>query len=346
MLTGPFASVLAERRARFNGLFAEARLARPTLDGDAFKDVLARLVAPLVERVAAVDPAQAGPVADALYVLALDLTGRDLLGPRARHPAVLQGWTWLLPELAPRLAEAPRRLPGAVTNALYHLALTPGARPDDWMLAVAELSPLCADVSELLAAGQVAAWRCGLAHFRLGALDVCARLAPPVAALALGLDAPPADLQLILRRLRADPWLDPRRAAAPADGEPYLRLVARAGAFRGFGGHFIAPPTVTCPGGLFVVGDGERLWTLTADRFGATFHRLEAMPGAGEPPPAPADPAAPGVRITRSGKISWGKASAVFPELESHLSHAASAHTLAVTTPLSHAVFLVALDRR
>src|SRR2546423_1862172 len=81
-------------------------------------------------------------------------------------------------------------------------------------------------------------WRAGLAHYRAGALAVCAQLPPALARAALGL--PPdarIGLEDLIARLMADPWLEPATLAGPAHARE-LRIVARAGAFRGFGGLF------------------------------------------------------------------------------------------------------------
>ena len=160
---------------------------------------------------------------------------------------------------------------GALTNALYNLAQTPGARGREWLEGMRALALQCADVAILLKVGQVLAWRAGLAHYRAGALAVCAQLPPALARAALGI--PPDEhigLENVLARLAADPWLDPARPAR----EPALRIVASAGAFRGFGGLFLAPPNVASAGGQFVVLDGEACWLLAAEAFGATFHRM------------------------------------------------------------------------
>src|SRR5687767_11754691 len=142
-LTGSLAALLEARRSRFNAQFAEARRNRPALDPAHFSAHLTQVVGPLVELVAQQTPDKTAAVAEVLYDLSLDLVGRDLLGPTARHPAVVEGWTWLLAQLPERLAEAPRQFAGAVTNALYQLSTTPGARPQAWLRDVAALSPLC-----------------------------------------------------------------------------------------------------------------------------------------------------------------------------------------------------------
>jgi len=345
-LTGAFATVLAARRSRFNAQFAEARRWRPNLDGDAFRTHLAEVVAPVIEQIAAAAPAQVEAAAEALYDLSLDLVGQEFLGPRSRYPALGAGWRRLLPALAAHLAVDPRRFAGALTNALYQLATTPEARAAAWIDEVLALAPLCADTPTLLAAAQVAAWRAGLAHYRRSALQVCRQLPPHVALAALGLTDPKTktptrpQLEAALAQLHDDPWLAPAEALEGKKEERRLQLVARVGAFRGFGGLFVAPPKVTAPGGQFVVTDGAGHWLLSADRFGATLHR------AATPPFGPEAMQAPFYRLDTRGKVTRGKHSAVFAELAGSQSSAADQTTLAVTTPLSHAVFLIAFVDR
>jgi hypothetical protein len=131
--------------------------------------------------------------------------------------------------------------------------------------------------------------------------------------------------------------LDPAAALAEPGAPRRLQLVRRVGAFRGFGGLFMAPPMVICPSGQFVVSDGTGHWLLCADRFGATFHRSAA------PLNGPAAMSEPFYRLDTRGKVTRGRHSATFPELAGSQSSAADGATLAVTTPLSHAVYLVAL---
>jgi hypothetical protein len=334
------ASLLEARRSRYNAQFAEARRNRPSLDPAHFSHHLREVVGPLVERVAEVAPGRAADVADELYDMSLDLVGRDLLGPLARYPDIVEGWTWLLAEMPNRLAESPRQLAGAVTNALYQLVTTPGARPQQWLHAVSTLSSVAGSTAELLEAAKVAAWRAGLAHYRVSALEHLRTLEPGLACMALGLpDTGLArdELDTVIHQLLADPWLEPRAALRGKPEQQFLRQVGRVGAFRGFGGTFMRPPQVTCPGGVFVASDGETHWMLHADRFGATLHRLASIPTE-----APVM-SAPLFKVGLGGKVSRGRFQAVFADLHVSHSSAANTHTLAVTTPLSHAVYLIAV---
>jgi len=178
MMSQAFADALEENRARFNALFAEARLRNASLDGDAFLAFLGSGVAPIV---AAAPPERAEAVVRALYALALDLFGKEVVGPRARAPLIAEGWRVLGPALARQVATEPERVMGALTNALYNLSQTPGARGREWLSGMLALAPQCADVAMLLTVGQVLAWRAGLAHYRTGALALCAGLPPALA---------------------------------------------------------------------------------------------------------------------------------------------------------------------
>ena len=342
---GPFAQILEANRARFNVKFAEARHVRTKLTPESFKHHLRTSLAPIVEAVHRHDPDIANAVADALYDLSLDLVGQELLGPESRYPCLVEGWSTLLPRLPRFVAEAPRQFVGSMTNALYNLSVTPGARPREWMEAVLALADLCPDAETLLKAGQVAAWRSGLAHYRLDALELCTQLAlvnPALAYLSLGLPAGPGKnappITALLDRLLADPWWrptpDPR--GGPLTREADLQIVSRVGAFRGFGGLFIEPPVVWAADDYFVVSDGEGAWLLTADVFGATFHRVENK--------APSLKSSSLFAISQNGNVTAGKKSRVFPELANANSSAGNRTTLAVTTPLSHAVYLIALS--
>lgn len=341
LITGAFAQILDANRAHFNARFAEARHFQPGLDPEAFKEHLRSVVAPIVEMVARVRADQAAEVAEVLFDLSLDLLGQEFLGPDSRYPFIADGWRYLLPPLSRFVAEAPREFVGSVTNALYNLSATPGARPDEWTASLLQLAEVCPDAAALLKAGQVAAWRAGMAHYRLGALDLCRDLPPPVALAALGLspqaDHPPLDQ--LLESLKADPWLHPDSHLSPPTSQlppptSHLQIVSRVGAFRGFGGLFLAPPLVFSADGYFIVTDGEGSWWLIADAFGATFHRTDGQPSAAASTP---------FALNRSGLVAHGKITRDFPELANASSFAGNRTTLAVTTSLSHAVFLIAL---
>ncbi len=325
------AQVLAANRGRYNAKFAEARHYQPKLEGEIFAELLRTLVAPIVEATA---PEATETVTEALYDISLELLAQDFLGPNSRYPAIVSGWTHVLPKLARHLANQPRAMIGAVTNGIYNLSLTPGARPGAWMNDLLALGKVCEDTPTLLKAGQVCAWRAGLAHYRAGALALCKDLPPVVAHLALGLSADDSQpLDVLLGRLETDPWYRP--GSNDIATEPQLKIVARVGAFRGFGGLFLVPPIVEPAGEGFLVTDGEGTWLLMADAFGATFQRM-SRPNTQPPMETP-------FKINRSGTISGQRLIAPFPELAQSTSTAGNTHTFAVTVPYSHAVYLVAV---
>jgi len=332
LISGPFAAELEAQRGKFNTLFAEARRQRPKLEPAVFAELLTKTVTPIVDAVAKEAPARVPEAAEALYTLALDLLGQELLGPNSRYPFVVEAWQALFPLLGHFVAEAPRRVVGALTNAHYNLSVTAGARPQEWAGLMLKLGELCEDADTLLKAGQVAAWRAGMAHFRTGALELCGSLPPAVVRAALGLPATAEPVQPLLQALQANCWFNPNSPTS----KPELKLVARVGAFRGFGGLFLTPPTVSVLNGQFFVRSGEETWHLLADAFGATFHRAEKVAAATAVTPTP-------FKLERSGKVSLNGQSQTLADLASYTSAASDGQTLAVTTALSHSVWLVAV---
>jgi hypothetical protein len=161
------------------------------------------------------------------------------------------------------IATAPRRILGSLSNAAHHLAATPDSRAEIWRNRLVELAPRCSNANELLSVAQLLAWRAGLAHFRAPALTAADALPPDLALEALGA---PAGLNWseVRDAHLTDPWFGYKLPAT---------LDRRIGAFRGFGGLFVAPPQVTRSGSHLLVRSGDEAWILLADAFGATFHR-------------------------------------------------------------------------
>lgn len=118
-----------------------------------------------------------------------------------------------------------------------------------------------------------------------------------------------------------------------------MRVAAEVGSFRGFGGLFGQPPLVAAAGEHFLVRSETECWLLTADIFGATFHRasVEEFVAANGPHGLPA-----GLKIKGSNVVFNGDR-LEFSRLGDLTSTAANATTLALTATLTHSIVLVAL---
>lgn len=329
------ASILRSGRTEFNARFAAARHLYPQLNGEGFSLFLQTAVDELAQATERARPDRLGDVVMAAYDAALELAGQNLAGPGSRQPVIEEAWRRVLPRAAPLVASAPAPVIAAVCNAAHQLASTPGARPAQWIELMEALAPKCADVEMFLRLGQVVGWRAGLAHFRKTALAAADALPEALALAAIGSKLKagwPAEREKLLR----NPWHDPANEQSNPVG---LRVVAQAGTFRGFGGLFVEPPEVAAAGEHFLVHSGDDCWLLTADRFGATFHR--AAPGEfdaakrehGLPPTLKVN----GARVILNGQPFE------FPALGEFTSIAANVTTLALTGRFTHSVVLAAL---
>lgn len=336
MVSDAFAAVLRARRNEFNARFAEARRqnsgAEPVAFG-AFLETTADVVVRAVDRVL---PNCVPDVAAVAYEVGLQLVSHRLAGPGARHGALDEAWRRILPAAATLVAEAPRRVLPAMSNAAHHLAAAPGARVSAWIEALERLAPRCPDADTLLTLGQVAAWRAGLAHYRESALAAADTLPESLALSAL--DAVEGACWPTIRaRLRAEPWFDPSRPVQEERSSDALSVAATVGAFRGFGGLFTEPPRVRAVGEWLYVQSGDEFWVLTADVFGATLHRVpvDAVASASLRLDLP-----PEVKVTRRG-VEWRKRVLDTRAFGDPTSVATTSTTLAVTCSASHHVILL-----
>lgn len=316
-----FHTILAVRRERYNQQFRLARHHTRGLDPREFLTHLRDVVGPIVDAVRH-DPE---PVCDALVELSLALAARGRLGSSG---AVADGLRRFLPAVPGLVAAEPRRVPLAVVNALHHLDVSPTGDPGGWLDTMLELSLRTANVSELLDAGAVAAWRRGLAQLRGSALATAARLPAPLVRIALGTSS-----TVDLDRLCADPWLDP---ALTDRDSAVLLLARRVGGFRGFGGTFRRPPTVSISDGRWYATDGDDTWRVHADRFGVSMRRAASVPAdAGDVGPLVLKAGGEVIDTTTGATLD-------LPELADATSWASADGTLAATTPWTHGILFVA----
>ena len=322
MISPAFAAILASGRAQFNGRAAEARRRFPSLDMAAFGVFLHDGVDPLVAAVAAAAPERAGSVTLAAYDMALELVGHGLAGPAAKNPFLNTVWRELAPALAPLLATAPIEVLGMLSNAAIHVGGVAGARPAQWQRELAALAPQVATLAQLRAVGQVLAWRAGVAHFRQGALAAADTLPHALALAAFG--EPGAHWPQVHAQLLDYPW------RGNAEGREF-------GSFSGLGGDFGTPPQVRATPDGFVVRSAERHYLLVADAYGAVLHGATAEEYAQAQTGVPAS-----VRVD-GASVHIGARSIALDLPAGDIALAANAHTLAITSPWTHAIRLLPL---
>lgn len=302
---------LTQRREHYNALFALARRARPRLDGEQFAHNLRRLLAPVVAGI----PAQhARPTVEPLYNLCLSLTASEHF---RRSPALVEVWSRLLPQAGQELIALPAYLPAALSNAAYNLERQEGVDVGAWLGTMERLRPLCLSPEVWLKVGQVAAWLCGMAHYREQAIELGESLTPELR----------SALHPEWDRVIEDPWHGHR----PADGRP--RVVRTVGGFLGFGGKFRQPPWVAyCGEGRFLVEDGSQSWVLSSDAFGSTLKSgtAEVM-----------EDVRWDVGVNDHGELRWGDQMLELPKVGKVRGQAISEDLLVLSREDSHRLVLI-----
>ena len=322
MISPAFASILASGRTQFNARAAEARRRFPSLDMAAFGAFLHDGVDPLVLAVSSAAPERVGGVTLAAYDMALELVGHGLAGPAAKNPFLNTVWRELAPSFAPLLATAPVDVLGMLSNAAIHIASVAGAWPAQWQAGMAAVAPQVGSVAQLRAVGQVLAWRAGVAHFRQGALAAADTLPPALALAAFG--EPGAQWPQVRAQLLDYPW------RGNAEGREF-------GSFSGLGGDFGTPPQVRATNDGFVVRSAERHYLLVADAYGAVLHSATAQEYEQATTGMPSS-----VRLD-GATVHVGARSIALDLPAGDIAIAANAHTLAITSPWTHAIRLLPL---
>ena len=331
LITGVLAASLARQRQRINARFAEIQVSGKPVEAADLANVLRESIAPTVDTLTNQPADVVDSVVWALVDGALQLLSKDLLGEKSRVPQLERAWRTLFPQIAPLIVADPVTVVGAISNAIITLDSVQGVRLDDWIAMQQKLARRAGTVESFLRCGQVTAWVCGMAHYRESALDVARKLPPELLAIVFGLAQPPADIDSFFAKLGSNRWLTPAEAVAGTEPQP-LRLVARVGGFRGFGGLFMRPPIVDVTGGRLVVSDGAGAWLLIADVFGSTFHKItdpHTEKSGGD------------FRLEKDGQVTRGASSRNFPFLRDPASSASTASEMAVTTARSHAVYVI-----
>src|SRR5262249_15954943 len=207
-ISDPLARVLAAGRPQFNARVVEAKHRYPALDTAAFTAFLRTSLDAILRSVAEVAPDRVAAVTMVAYDMALELVGQALAGPGARNEFVDRVWQVLAPKVARLISEQPMQTLGALSNAVVNIAKTPNARIDQWVNGMTDLARYADSMACVRGLGQITAWRCGLPHFRLGAIRAADQLPENVALAAVGASAD-AKWTTVRTSFLADPWWVP-----------------------------------------------------------------------------------------------------------------------------------------
>ena len=333
---GAFADFLKKRREEFNARFASARRVSRLLSPEDFLVHLSETLATTINRAAQIDRGGAEKLCDSLYDLSLRLFAKGCLGPETRYPMIGAAFKNLFPVMPELLLRSPRRAAACISNALYNLSMEKGADEQRWLDTMKALAPGISDPDLFFEAGKAAAWRCGMAHYRDGAIAACDSLSDKILKIVFHIpgDASAEQMKAVRAKLKNNRWFDPGLQSDKAGKS--LAVIHEVGGFAGLGGAFVTPPDATVADGQLYLFDDSSHWHLCADAFGSTLHRR----GKGAPGPLVSDCRPFSVR--KDGLVEKDGVAEAFAELENFKSAAATPDTLAVCVPRSHRAFVLA----
>lgn len=341
-------SLLEENRHALNARYLQRKAQGAKIDAQLWLQHVQQRILPLVDAVYESerqrDSAQVNSEIQSrcyqtliqLYEVSLDLfsAGHFAETTGLLPEALAALWDKALPDLASILAKNPKQVAGKLSNGVLSIAKSQSGSVQVWLDCLKRIAGKLNSVDELLRAGEVAAWVAGLPEYRTAALEIAKQLPAQIMAGIFNLPGDLSEIALskLLQSWRENPWqsLDSGQEATG------VRLVARCGAFQGYGGVFLFPPTVFEQDRHIFASDGKSVWMLLADGFGQTFCRSELSSVASKYRAAKGSPA-----IDKSGNITWDDHCVAVPELEGWSSAAFDGQTLAVTVPTSFHIYLI-----
>lgn len=324
MISVAVAQVLKQHRTQCNRWFVEARHRFPHLDAQLFSQFLQQDAVALLKRIEQQYPDQLERMVLVVYRHGLQLAGLRWCGEDSRFALLRRAWWHYLPECGEQLVQAPERVLVAFAHALRQLQEHPAADGGLWLRKMMALAPLLPQVDDWLRAGQILAWRCGLAHYRDSALREAERLDP--VALLLALDATSGDWHQVRQQLQHNRWWVPGQRV-PAG----LQEQRRIGGLAGMGGVFTARPQVMAWGERLFVRSGDQHFELFADGWGASL----------QPADAPTPDAAPAsLQIVRN-RVQLGRQTGTLQDVHAISSAACTRDTVALTSGDSFQVILL-----
>lgn len=328
MISRAFADVLAAGRIGFNNRVREAQRIFPAFRADAFLWFLEEGVDGVAVAVEQVDRSRLPSAVLGAYDVALELAGRSLVGPSARSQVLAEAWRGLFPYLSHLIAAQPAQVLRMLSNAIIHLEGIGGARVGQWTAELVALAPHLESAEQLRITGQVLAWRAGAAHFRAGAIAAAAALPEALALRAFGAHEWES-WQAFRSGVESDPWW--------AGRDPHALRDRYVGSFSGFGGQFAMPPEVRAAGEVFIVKSGDRHFLLMADAYGAVL-----QPASAEEFEHANSVQQRSEHTLRDGMLLVGSRPAALDVPERGLAVCATAATIAIASPYTHAIRLLA----
>jgi len=327
------AQALMLQRDTLNKKFRIAKQAYRSLDDGAFAAFLRSTLDPVAATVAAKHPDRLLEVVEILYDMALPLVAQGWLGSASRTPALEVGWRQLLIGLAPWLCQAPRKFAGSMLNALHQFHELGEAALGAWVKNMLRLAPHYTDLDEILTVGRLLAWRHGLVTQRRAALDAGFSLPAQITQTALELSAPLTNEHW--QRMRTEPQTMPVDCLRTDIKTPaWIRWMD---GFSGFGGNFRRPPLVKADATGVYATDGQRVWLIVADSYGAQLVPVRHVTPW-------TDDKRPTADVTAAGVITANKTKVNFSSFPSPRQAAWHGGLLVLTSNVTHRLGLIRWD--
>lgn len=329
-------------REKLNSLFSFYKFTYPVIEKEVVFFYISFIVEPVFEKNSNRDKEQLSAFLLSLYEKILELIGKNFLGNSGRYPFFEAKFIQCLEDSNEFLFQNPDLYISSVSNAIVNLGIVDFLKLENWLSKFQKLNKKAITIQELLDAGKVCAWICGMAQYRQKALEICKYLDVGLLEIALDIsNIRNINRENFIARLEADPWMHP--ANAIKENSPKKKfLLKRIGKFIGFGGEFLTPPKVEFLDNEFIVYDAKNFYVLFSDIFGSHLQRISEDTyltlASEQSPPVRTD-----FSIAKEGRVKMKTDELEYKPLANYSSYASNDTTICITSPYSHCLFVVGM---
>jgi hypothetical protein len=335
------AKILEEERSQLNQMYYTYKLNFPSLEPEAFKSLFIDFVMPLLTTIEVNLPySNVKQTVVLLYEVLLKLLGKDFLGKNSKYPDfgnILKETFLSIPNT---LALSNAIIP-SVINAIYNISVVHDKNARDWKDSMLRVSTATNDPDIFLKAGMLASWKCGLAHYRVSALEIAGTLPEDILYLIFDTkkikDQKP--MQTAIDSMLNDPWLSFENALDAGYKKTgfEIRVVDK---FSGYGGKVTRQPNISFVNGDFILSMGATDYKLFSDIYGSVLLKTSLEDILSEEQELVS---VESITYKNTGEVSYKHFKRTFPEIQKASSIESFGTTLVVSVPFSYNIYAIYL---
>lgn len=262
-----FKKTLLEEPKKWEQIFWNFKTEYPHLEKEEFEKNLLKVLT-ILDKFESWKTIEIHKLTEIIFTKTLEMVAKRVLGENSQYPTFFQRWKYFLKSLGNSCFQHFSFLFTYLPNAILNLEKEKKFQIYVWVQKNIQIFKLCENETELLQAGFVLAWICGLARYRNESLKILPNLPLKILNSIFEIELNETNKKLFISCLEENPWANPK-FFFEKKAEPEIHYHV-AGGYAGLDGIFLHPP-IFYNNHPNILTDGEQIFEVYADFFGINF---------------------------------------------------------------------------